>query len=51
MLHRFKPEESEDGDTEKDSNPVACVAIKADGSSNPKKRKRSTTEEGKEVDE
>ena len=46
MLRTLKPD-----DTESDSNPVACVAIKADGTSEPKKRKRSTDEEGKKDDE
>jgi hypothetical protein len=51
IAHRLKPKESEDDDTESDPNLVASVAIKADGSSEPKKRKRSTTKEGEEHDE
>jgi hypothetical protein len=49
MLHTLKPDKLNDYGGESDSNPVACVSIKADGSSKPKKRKRSTTEEGKKT--
>ena len=52
MLNTLKPKTSEDDDTESDSsiipNPVACVAIKADGSSTRNKRKRSTDEDDDE---
>jgi hypothetical protein len=55
MLQTLKPKKSKDDDTESNSsilsNPVACVAIKADGSSTKNKRKRPTDEEGKEDDE
>jgi hypothetical protein len=55
MLHILKPKKSKDDDTVSNfsifANPVACVAIKADGSSTTNKRKRPTDEEGKEDDE
>ena len=46
-----KPDDGDESDSSNLSNPVASVAMKADGSSKTKKRKRSTAEEGKEVDE
>ena len=49
------PKKSKDDGTESNSsilsNPVARVAIEADGSSTTNKRKRPTYEEGKEDDE
>ena len=55
IVRTLKPENSDNDGDESDSsnlsNPVASVATKADGSSKTKKRKRSTAEEGKKVDE
>ena len=50
----MKPDNSDDGgesDSSNLSNPVESVAIKANGSTATKKRKRSPLEEGKKDDE
>ena len=55
IVRTLKPENSDDDGGESDSsnlsNPVASVAMKADGSSTTKKRKRSLLEEGKKDEE
>tara|TARA_B110000503_G_scaffold55381_1_gene88893 strand:+ start:75 stop:227 length:153 start_codon:yes stop_codon:yes gene_type:complete len=50
----MKPDKADDGDESDSSsfsNPVESVAIKANGSTATKKRKRSPLEEGKKDDE
>ena len=55
IVSTLKPENSDDDGRESDSsnlsNPVASVAMKADGSSTTKKRKRSLLEEEKKDEE
>ena len=54
ILRTLKPDNSDDGgesDSSILSNPVESVAMKANGSTATKKRKRSPLEEGKKDDE
>jgi hypothetical protein len=51
ILRTLKPKELEDDDAESHSSIISSLAIKADGSTKTKKRKRPTDEEGKEGDE